>query len=43
MIILEVLEFTWDRTGSDPITQPNTNPLLLNKNKLELMELKLVI
>ena len=26
------LEFTWDRTGSDPITQPNTN-YLLNKNK----------
>ena len=26
------LEFTWDRTGSDPITQPNTNSLL-NKNK----------
>ena len=26
------LEFTWDRTGSDPITQPNTNTLL-NKNK----------
>ena len=28
----KVLEFTWDRTGSDPITQPNTNSLL-NKNK----------
>ena len=27
------LEFTWDRTGSAPITQPNTNSLL-NKNKL---------
>ena len=26
------LEFTWDRTGGDPITQPNTNGLL-NKNK----------
>ena len=26
------LEFTWDRTGSEPITQPNTNSLL-NKNK----------
>tara|TARA_B110000027_G_scaffold109388_1_gene116834 strand:- start:4109 stop:5272 length:1164 start_codon:yes stop_codon:yes gene_type:complete len=26
------LEFTWDRTGSDPITQPNTNALL-KKNK----------
>ena len=26
------LEFTWDRTGSDPITQPNTNSLL-KKNK----------
>ena len=26
------LEFTWDRTGSDPITQPNTNSLL-SKNK----------
>ena len=26
------LEFTWDRTGGDPITQPNTNALL-NKNK----------
>ena len=26
------LEFTWNRTGSDPITQPNTNSLL-NKNK----------
>ena len=26
------LEFTWDRTGSNPITQPNTNSLL-NKNK----------
>ena len=26
------LEFTWDRTGGDPITQPNTNTLL-NKNK----------
>ena len=25
------LEFTWDRTGGDPITQPNTNALL-NKN-----------
>ncbi len=22
------LEFTWDRTGGDPITQPNTNALL---------------
>jgi len=27
------LEFTWDRTGGDPITQPNTNSLLI-KNKL---------
>ena len=27
------LEFTWDRTGSSPITQPNTNSLL-KKNKL---------
>jgi len=26
------LEFTWDRTGGGPITQPNTNTLLL-KNK----------
>jgi D-alanyl-D-alanine carboxypeptidase (penicillin-binding protein 5/6) len=26
------LEFTWDRTGGDPITQPNTNTLL-NRNK----------
>ena len=26
------LDFTWDRTGGDPITQPNTNTLL-NKNK----------
>jgi len=26
------LEFTWDRTGTEPITQPNTNSLL-NKNK----------
>ena len=26
------LEFSWDRTGGDPITQPNTNTLL-NKNK----------
>ena len=26
------LEFTWDRTGSNPITQPNTNSLL-KKNK----------
>ena len=26
------LEFSWDRTGGDPITQPNTNALL-NKNK----------
>ena len=25
-------EFTWDRTGGDPITQPNTNTLL-KKNK----------
>ncbi len=23
------LEFTWDRTGGDPITQPNTNSLLI--------------
>ncbi|MDA9616230.1 D-alanyl-D-alanine carboxypeptidase [Candidatus Pelagibacter sp.] len=28
----EESEFTWNRTGSDPITQPNTNSLL-NKNK----------
>ena len=27
------LEFTWDRTGGDPITQPNTNALL-KKNRL---------
>ncbi len=27
------LEFTWHRTGGDPITQPNTNTLL-NKNRL---------
>ncbi len=27
------LEFTWERTGGDPITQPNTNSLLL-KNRL---------
>jgi len=27
------LEFTWDRTGSSPITQPNTNSLL-KKNRL---------
>ena len=27
------LEFTWDRTGGDPITQPNTNAPLLNKNR----------
>jgi len=26
-------QFTWDRTGGDPITQPNTNLPLLNKNK----------
>ena len=26
------LEFTWDRTGGDPITQPNTNGLL-KKNR----------
>ena len=26
------LEFTWDRTGGDPITQPNTNALL-KKNR----------
>ena len=26
------LEFTWDRTGGEPITQPNTNTLLI-KNK----------
>ena len=25
------LEFTWDRTGGDPITQPNTNALLKKK------------
>ena len=29
----KVLDFTWDRTGGDPITQPNTNSLL-NKNKM---------
>ena len=28
----KTLEFTWDRTGGDPITQPNTNTLL-KKNK----------
>ena len=27
----KVLDFTWDRTGGDPISQPNTNTLL-NKN-----------
>tara|TARA_B100002051_G_scaffold260505_1_gene281052 strand:+ start:64 stop:1215 length:1152 start_codon:yes stop_codon:yes gene_type:complete len=27
------LEFTWERTGGDPITQPNTNSLLI-KNRL---------
>ena len=27
------LEFTWDRTGGDPITQPNTNEPLLIKNR----------
>ena len=27
------LEFTWERTGGDPITQPNTNSLL-NRNRL---------
>ena len=27
------LEFTWDRTGGDPITQPNTNAPLLIKNR----------
>ena len=27
------LEFTWERTGGDPITQPNTNTLLV-KNRL---------
>ena len=27
------LEFTWDRTGGDPITQPNTNVLLI-RNRL---------
>tara|TARA_B100001250_G_scaffold230923_1_gene198167 strand:+ start:198 stop:1358 length:1161 start_codon:yes stop_codon:yes gene_type:complete len=27
------LEFTWERTGGDPITQPNTNTLLI-KNRL---------
>jgi D-alanyl-D-alanine carboxypeptidase (penicillin-binding protein 5/6) len=26
-------KFTWDRTGGDPITQPNTNLPLLTKNK----------
>ena len=29
----KVLEFTWDRTGGDPITQPNTNSLL-KKNRM---------
>ena len=29
----KVLDFTWDRTGGDPITQPNTNSLL-NKNRM---------
>ena len=29
----KVLEFTWDRTGGNSITQPNTNNLL-NKNKM---------
>ncbi len=31
--LFKKLEFTWDRTGSSPITQPNTNSLL-KKNKL---------
>ena len=26
------MEFTWDRTGGDPITQGNRNPLLYRKN-----------
>ena len=34
-------EFTWDRTGGDPITQGNRNPLLYKI--LEQMELKLDI
>ena len=29
----KILDFTWDRTGGDPITQPNTNSLL-NKNPM---------
>ena len=29
----KVLDFTWDRTGGTPITQPNTNTLL-NRNKM---------
>jgi len=29
----KIKKFTWDRTGGDPITQPNTNLPLLNKNK----------
>ena len=29
----KIKKFTWDRTGLEPITQPNTNLPLLNKNK----------
>jgi len=29
----KIKEFTWDRTGLEPITQANTNLPLLNKNK----------
>ena len=29
----KIKKFTWNRTGGDPITQPNTNLPLLNKNR----------
>ena len=29
------LEFTWDRTGGDPITQPNTNSLLITNKAVD--------
>ena len=29
------LEFTWDRTGGDPITQPNTNALLFKNTAVD--------
>jgi len=31
----KVLKFTWDRTGGDPITQPNTNSLLKKNNMVD--------